>query len=181
MRHRRSNKRLQKTTVIIGVLGACRGVGVTHICILLAEYAAMHEGAWTALIEFNDHMDFQKMEEELYEEGRQYFSCHEVDYYGNCDKILYESVMKKGYSYIIIDFGESLIGKKQEMDICHKKLLIGSNTLWKRAVTQRKENFFVAQGWIYLENLCETELNYCPLLCFPNKKVQTIFEDILYY
>ena len=53
--------RIRQDDRTIGIIGQGRGTGVTHFCILLANYLSGVKRKKTAVLEWNTHHDFEKM------------------------------------------------------------------------------------------------------------------------
>ncbi len=191
-----------KPPMLIGIAGAKRGVGVTHISVLLGEYLEIEKGAKTAILEWNSHGDFEWMEAACSGKGEKVFSYRGVDYFGRVEENQLEDILAKGYSYIIFDLGEIKQKHKKIWEMCHKKVLVGNPALWKKGA------FFQMAGGLakekitllYLLNLSEDEfvsselhghngtkmefknkiihLGYCPFGKKPSKKMENLFEII---
>lgn len=172
----RKNKKFFSTkskhqTTIIGVVGAKRGVGVTHFCVLLAEYIALDKGSLVAVLECNNHGDFEWLEEK--------FSFHQVDYYGGITKDNLNEIIEKEYAYLILDFGEQLRGKQQMLALCQKKILIGVESWWKKTAMKEKESYFLSNGFSCFYNMSKNGIPFMRVNEEPNKKMRKLFDGIL--
>lgn len=173
------NSEKQKHGRIIGVVGTGRGVGVTHFCILLAEYIAIDKGSFVAILECNNHGDLKWMELNLYGEGTHFFSFHNVDYYTGVVMDNLDDILKKEYRYLILDFGEKLSGKEKLINLCQKKILLGVESWWKKDAMKEKQSYFSMEGFECFYNLSKQGIPYSRLNQVPTKRVQKVFERIL--
>ncbi|MDK2807437.1 MAG: hypothetical protein PWP24_168 [Clostridiales bacterium] len=167
----------QNETKIIGILGASRGVGVTHVCILLAEYLAIEKGAKVALIACNHHGDFTNLMYNLGAQGAFPFCHHYVDYY-NEDSDGLVSIKQNVYSYVVMDFGARLTGKSELFRSCDKKILLETKTLWKRGAAKWSKDFMEENEVICLCNFNTDSIAYTPISKRPEKKLRKIFDEI---
>ena len=58
---RKRNKCNTSSVIKVGVMGSARGVGTTHLAVMLANYYANGCGMKTCVVEFNDHKDYMRM------------------------------------------------------------------------------------------------------------------------
>lgn len=174
---------------VIGIAGAKRGVGTTHFSILLAEYLSIEKGAKTAILEYSRHGDFKRIKQA---EG---FSMKQTAYYDETEDKNIEKLLQEGFSFLILDLGEKIIGNRELLSKCHKKILVGTLSPWKR------EDFFrigksmaVHEGdWLLLSNMGEERLRkqyerllgmpiqrlpYCPLGKQPPKEVRRLLSEV---
>lgn len=100
--------------VMIAVAGASRRIGVTHNCIILANFLRK-KGYMVAIVELsrsepgspNGASHFKNIQN-FYDEkilDGQYFSMKGIDYYPEADLNKLSSVLGKTYNFIIVDFG----------------------------------------------------------------------------
>lgn len=174
-----ANNENQKSTKIIGIVGTNRGVGVTHVCIMLAEYLTMDKGSFVAILECNDHGDFKWMETNLFGKGEFPYSFHQVRYFAAVDMENLEETMKNKYAYLILDFGVQLKGKEKALSLCQKKILLGVESWWKIDAMNEKQSYFLAKSFQCLYNLSEQGIPYSPLNKGPGKKVKKILDEIV--
>ena len=121
---------------MIGVVGAGRGVGVTHLCVLMGNFLT---GAWqrrTALIEWNDHSDFERMERIcLAGKGRNcekpYFRVLGVDYFCCGDAKILAECIEKPYDEVIIDFGQLRDEIAAQFRCCQVRMTVLSFSEWQ--------------------------------------------------
>lgn len=92
--------------VMIAVAGASRRIGVTHNCIILANFLRK-KGYMVAIVELSGASHFKNIQD-FYDERMldgQYFSMKGVDFYPSADLDKLSSVLGKTYNFIIADFG----------------------------------------------------------------------------
>ena len=116
-----------------GILGTSHGAGATHYAILLANYLVSVCRLRCAVLEWNGHGDFERMERickgSVSEESC--FSVLNADYYKCSGPEELLSCMAEGYDQIIIDFGCDFLKQKIEFLRCDKKYVIGSLSEWQ--------------------------------------------------
>lgn len=152
-RRQKERSKLTPSWRTLGVIGAGRGVGVTHMVVWGANYLTGVKGETTAVLEWNDHRDFERMRQFcrgkiLAEaagrarignrtEGRQsasLFRILNVNYCGQADAVTLADCLLQDYCRILVDFGEMTEKNLAECARCDRKLVIGSLTEWKAGV-----------------------------------------------
>lgn len=102
---------------IIGIAGAGRGVGVTHLTLLTANYLQSVQRKKTAVLEWNSHEDFDRLGKIC--TGRlQDADCYQiqsVNYYPQADGSRLVECLEAGYQEILIDFGS--MGKQVHIEL----------------------------------------------------------------
>lgn len=131
IRQRRKKQEFQKESKKIALVGTKKGVGVTHVAILLAEFLNETVGANVAVIEMNHHGHMEKMEWEIFGYSRSVFSFHGVDYYKEMEYEKIGEVVQNSYEYLILDFGVQKKKNQEQIEQCDEKILIGSLNLWE--------------------------------------------------
>ncbi|MEG1458923.1 MAG: serine/threonine-protein kinase [Acetivibrio sp.] len=167
-----------KENKVIGLVGTKSGVGVTHTAILLAEYAAKQKQQKVVLAEYNLHEDFTRIEEVLYDRQEDSFMWKGVQYVKNVDKKNLEKIIAEN-KFVVIDFGENLVGKSQELNWCTRKILIGTHALWQEDSMQQKIKIFSEENWIHLYNFDESGIGYCSLSTLPDKDTQRVLKHMI--
>ena len=101
-----SNRKDNKTEVI-GIVGVGRGVGTTHLGLLLANYLQGVWGRKTAVLEWNNHGDFSRIRKQCtgQMEVKECFRIQKVDYYSQAESSQLMRCMETGYQEVVIDFG----------------------------------------------------------------------------
>ena len=116
-----------------GILGTSQGAGVTHYAILLANYLVGVCRYRCAVLEWNEHGDFERLERICGSATSENacFSILKVDYYKSSgpEELLY--CMAAGYDQIIIDFGYDFLKQKIEFLRCGRKYVIASLSEWQ--------------------------------------------------
>lgn len=125
---------------VIGLAGCGRGVGTSHLAISLANYLTGVKRKKTALLEWNDHGDFERIGRFAGKEWREtdqsrnkgeVFRIMEVDYYKMADPSVLSFCLGRDYHYIILDYGEATESSLCECARCDRKILVGSLNEWK--------------------------------------------------
>lgn len=134
----------------MGIIGAGRGAGVTHTAVWAANYLTGVRREKTAVLEWNDHRDFNRMRQ-FCRSGRQAavtgwarigkrtacdgaalpFQLLGADYYGQADARTLADCLSRSYRRILVDFGEFTETNLAECARCDRKLVIGSWAEWK--------------------------------------------------
>ena len=131
----------------IGIAGCGRGVGTSHLAISMANYLMGVKRKKTAVLEWNDHGDFARIERfagksgnrqerqrykmEQEENRRNVFSIMEVDYYKQADPSILSYCLGRDYRYLILDYGEAAQNSLNECARCDLKVLVGSLSEWR--------------------------------------------------
>lgn len=128
---RKSNK------IVIGLIGTHKGVGVTHLGIMLSNYLSKHKGFRVAYLEMNREDDIKYLLYALEEDmdklcEANHFSIFNTTYYKNVRDPELIEILNEDYEYFILDFGTDFNKNKNELLRCDVKLVIGSLTEWKR-------------------------------------------------
>ena len=143
---------------VIGIIGAGRGTGVTHLALWMANYLASSLQRRTAFIEWNGHGSLGGIEEIL---SRTYgrdvespdtrYTFFGVTYYKNGNSHVLAACMDGNYDEIIIDFGEMRPSVRAEWLRCTVKMVAGALNEWKLGafleLLAEEENR--RRGWIY--------------------------------
>ena len=143
---------------VIGITGAGRGTGVTHLSVLAANYLASFLQRKTAFIEWNDHGDISGMGRILsghagdiaWTNGYGY-RILEVAFHKHGNPQVLAACMDGSYDDIIIDFGEFRPAVRSEWLRCSVKIVTAALCEWKLEAFMElltKEEGRRA-GWIY--------------------------------
>lgn len=145
----------------IGIIGAGRHTGVTHLCVWLANYLTSAGHLKTAVLEWNDHGDFDEIRA-LCTDGKNNDSNKEinskmsfqllnVDYYPRADADVWIDCLNYGYQRIIIDFGEVTPDNLYDCVRCDQAIMVGSLTEWqlKSFLENLKMDERPGIGWRY--------------------------------
>ena len=150
------------TCRIIGVAGSAHGVGVTHFCISAANYLSSCLRKKTAVLEWNGHGDFEKMERACTgknAEGKD-FSVLDVSYFKDAGQEELVLCIESGYLYIVVDFGILTKEKQGEFLRCEKHVLVGSFSEWQEEefLVYMKHQKGTEKGWIYAVSFGSMEM-----------------------
>lgn len=147
-----------KTSVVIGLIGTHKGVGVTHTGIMLSNYISEKINGKTAFLECNENNDFRYLQmayESLDEsELTKRFNIYNVTYYMNVRDDEVTEILNEDYEYFILDLGTEFQASKKEFLRSDIKLIIGSLTEWKREYLMsffKSTNYYhLFEKWKYL-------------------------------
>lgn len=163
--------KVQNDTKKIALLGIKPGVGVTHTGILLGEFLKEKTGARVAVVEKNYHGDMESLGEMIYGCQEKVFTFRGVDYYSMSGA---EELKEKAltYDYLIMDFGTQKKKRGKELELCEKKVVIGTLNWW-----EWQEYIRVAE--YYKESMPDEDLTYvvslgnCKLLSRVEKRLHS--------
>lgn len=192
---------VHKTT--IGLVGTHRGVGVTHVGILLANSLRKSRGIAIAYIEMGEksHVKYlaEKCQSNTCIQGKdKSLQICKVSYYMSVNDTKLISILNEPYDCFILDFGSELKNNKNEFLRCHIKLVVGNLIEWKRI---ELENFVVRNreiagfhDWLYFivfgrkEDMAEVQkqldirlnsVGFEPELFCPSKEFINLCEKII--
>lgn len=121
----------------MGIIGACRSVGVTHLAVWTANYLTGARRERTAVLEWNCHGDFERMGKfcmgQYSREGKKQglYRILEVDYYARAGMEELAACLNEGYQYIIVDYGEITGQNLLDCARCDLKVIVGSLSEWQ--------------------------------------------------
>lgn len=116
----------------IGIVGAGRGTGVTHLAVWLANYLTAVRHEQTAVLEWNEHGDFLRMGE-FCTHSADFCRILDADYYADAGAEKLVWCLNEDYQRIILDFGENTQTHLQECARCDRKVIVGALTEWRAA------------------------------------------------
>lgn len=120
----------------IGMIGAGRHTGVTHLAVWMGNYLAGVRREKTAVLEWNAHGDFRRMEQFCADKhGKrlilQPFRILEVDYYADAGAKELADCINGDYRRILIDYGEITGESICECARCDRKVIVGALSEWQ--------------------------------------------------
>jgi len=113
-------------------MGIGRGVGTTHLTIMMGNYLANGLGKKVALLELNRNNTYSEIK--LMKCSKIRKACFEVngmDFYENISYEDIPKIMESNYNYLILDVSNNYILGKNEFLRSHKKIVVGSLSKWK--------------------------------------------------
>lgn len=128
----REEEKQEVNRVMVAVAGASGRIGVTHNCIVLANYLRKR-GYMVAIVEVNPSHDLWKIQN-FYEEKTfdgLYFSMKGIDYYPDADINKLGAVLGKTYNFIIADFGRYSECDRITFNKAEIKILICGSKPWE--------------------------------------------------
>lgn len=187
--------------ITIGVLGVERGVGVTHTCVMLAEYLSKKKKI--ALIELNDSLHFKEIAsitKEKKEIVKRNFIYNRVHYFWDISFGQFLSQYRENYEFLILDLGSyQNINDMDEFIRADIRLVIGHGMDWKvREIynfNHENKNYDPNNSWCYVlpfmdkrsikevksnisNRVFHLPYNINPFI--PNQDTKKIFEQILH-
>lgn len=133
---------------LMGIAGAGRGTGVTHLALKCANYLAGTRKKRVAVLEWNTNAHFSAILR-FYSSTRRIF---DVDYFACADRAVLAECLERNYEHMIVDFGEMKEESFCECVRCDRRLLVGAWTEWQTdaflqgiKVTKERE-----KSWEYL-------------------------------
>lgn len=154
-RRKKKEMVLEPKTRLIGVAGIGHSVGCTHFAVMLANYLAGFRRQKTALLEWNNSGDFERLEKVCTGMVRENGSYRvlDADYYKNAGAKDLAFALQNGYEDILMDFGAVEENMDAEFLRCDKQFIVGSFSEWQQ---ERFREFAAEQGragkksWKYL-------------------------------
>ena len=113
-------------------MGIGRGVGTTHLTIMIGNYLVNGLGKKVALLELNRNNSYTEIKNMKC--SNIYKTCFEVNGMDFYENILYEDIpkiMESNYNYLILDVSSHYILGRNEFLRSHKKIVVGSLSKWK--------------------------------------------------
>ena len=130
---------LGQETAVIGIMGLGRGVGTTHLSIMLGNYLANGLGKTVALLELNKNHTYMqitqikhiKCTEHAKSGTKSCFRLNGMDFYESISSEDIPQIMAANYNYVILDVSANYLLGKNEFLRSHKKFVVGSLSKWK--------------------------------------------------
>ncbi|MCD7907860.1 MAG: hypothetical protein LUH04_09330 [Clostridium sp.] len=132
---------------------------MTHLCVLMANYLTGAGQRRTAVIEWNDHGDFERMgkvcarrETVAGEKEENVFKALGVTYFGRGDARTFAGCMNGPYDDIIVDFGGATPAARAEWLRCQVRMTVVSFSEWQleEASGMMEQGGRTGGSWIYL-------------------------------
>ncbi len=139
----------------IGILGSCRGDGVTTLSIAMANYIAEVMSKKTAIIECNDYKSFDIMIDLLQGDREEnHYGIGKVNYFYGVDLNVFFATYASEYDFVVIDFGNSIKGFKDNILKLKHKIILGSVMPYKceyhQLVIKAIQNMMVVDDALHL-------------------------------
>lgn len=134
---------LERRARLIGIAGIGKSVGCTHFSIMLANYLAGYRRRKTAVLEWNQSGDFERLEKVCTGNAGVQKPCRilEADYYKNAGANELGRVLNREYEEILMDFGPLDETEENEFLRCEKRFIVVSFSEWQ----QEKLREFMAE------------------------------------
>lgn len=133
------NKKPDAEDVLIGLSGTHARIGVTHAMIVLANHLRKM-GYLVALVDKSQKPTFRSIQDSFdCEDQNEYFTLDGIDYYKEQEL---QKLKKKGYNFILIDYGEYLERDESYGD-CGIQIIIAGAKPW-----EVEKTFYVFQDTV---------------------------------
>ena len=144
-----STKNIQKiikNKKVIGVIGASRKMGVTHICLSIANFLQSALKQEVLYIELSEDSQLLPVvgEKQINFDGHMAFSYKKVTYVLACDVEEAISLIDSWKGHIVIDISDYTEKTNQVFCRCDKKIMIGSMKPW--CVKDTLEKYEILKG-----------------------------------
>lgn len=158
----------------IGVMGAGRGTGVTHLSVWMANYLTSVRRERTAVVEWNRHGDFARLGracgsveaagqnrddrdgagcdwEARQEPEADFFRVLDAEYFPDAGPEELALCLNEDYRRIIVDYGESTGESRLECARCDRKIVVGALSEWQAGafLDEVKRKAERDQSWSY--------------------------------
>lgn len=131
---------MPQSTCIIGVMGVGRGVGTTHLTIMMGNYLTNGLGKTVALLELNRNNTYSEIKRmKCSKISELCFEVNGMDFYEDVSYEDIPKIMANNYNYVILDISSNYILGRNEFLRSHKKIVVGSLSRWK---AQEYLNYF---------------------------------------
>ena len=153
---------------ITGIVGVSRGVGTTHLSLLLANYLQGVCARKTAVLEWNSHGDFRRFGKMCTgQSGEQdCFQIQKVDYYPQSEGSRLMKCEEEGYQEIVVDFGTIRDEAFVEFMRCNTIWIVVSFSEWQMEAFWEfagSKQFKEDKGWqffsVFGSEECRNEWN----------------------
>ncbi|MGN6715162.1 hypothetical protein [Anaerocolumna jejuensis] len=168
--------------LVIGIAGTHKGVGVTHLGLMLTSCISEGIGLSTAFLHWPDSRDICLLRNHFFSadegisgiknisgkegifrsehlfnsEQREEFTVSKASFYPGVGKESMAEILAQGYDCIVMDFGNAFKEHREEFLRCDKKIVVGSLTPWKRYCLEdfiaESEMITGSSDWIYVIN-----------------------------
>lgn len=130
----RTDKTDGKRQLRIGVMGAAKGIGTTHLALMLACYYSGGCGLKTAIIESGKN-DYMKIcgETSTKAEDIRHFTYKHIDFNSCRTSEEIADCLSKSYEVAIMDMYSGAQGALEEFKRCDVRIVVGATAVWKTA------------------------------------------------
>lgn len=118
----------QKT--VIGIVGVADGVGVTHLCLALAQYCARHKLQQTAVIELSGKHALAQMNTTKQEKR---FQIGRITCFPDVRDNEMADLLNERYQIYLLDMGSDFYRVRQEFLRCDIRIVVGDLNPWKKS------------------------------------------------
>ncbi len=131
----RKNESKKRGFRTVGIMGAVKGCGSTHITLMVADMIKKKEGGRIACVDLSGGSDyFFVCKAEDGDTVGEKLVFKDIGYYPKGNEQLLLKLINEDYDHIIIDFGNRSRVAKKEFMLCDVKLLVGLTSDWRLPV-----------------------------------------------
>lgn len=132
---------------------------MTHLCVLTANYLTSVKQRRTAVIEWNGHGDFERIERicrrrerTVEKKKKSVFKALGVTYYKQGEACTLAGCMDGTFDEIVIDFGEATRDSQREWQRCQVKMVTAALGEWQleEAFGMMEQGERQGKSWVYL-------------------------------
>lgn len=133
-RVKKADKGAAKRQLRIGVMGAAKGIGTTHLALMLACYYSGGCGLKTAIIESGKN-DYMKIccETGTKLEDIRHFTYKHIDFNSCRMSKQIADCLSKSYEAVIMDLYSGAQGALEEFKRCDVRIVVVATAVWKMA------------------------------------------------
>ncbi len=131
-------KRAGKRQLRIGVMGAAKGIGTTHLALMLACYCSGGCGLKTAIIESGKN-DYMKIcgETSIRVDDIRHFTYKDINFNSCQTPEEVADCLSKNYEVVIMDMYSGAQGALEEFKRCDVRIVVAATAVWKSAEVRR--------------------------------------------
>lgn len=120
--------------MVLGVTACCPGCGATHFAIALGNYYSGFYQKRTAVLEWNQSGDLERMQRSLGIKGeKEFFVYRGIHFYKGVLPETFLQIQDQGYECMVLDFGRDREQNYREWSRCQRLVSMVSLTAWKRS------------------------------------------------
>lgn len=147
---------------VVGIMGVCRGVGTTHLTLLLANCMTNGIKVKTAVVEYNDHNHYLGILKEsgIHRENISEFTYGGIDFYRNVREEQLSELIVCGYDMVIIDMQYGQKDAMREFLRCDLRVVVSGLNLWQTGAlkTFLKNERLSPSLYVCASHSCNSEL-----------------------
>lgn len=157
------NKKVANPNIVVGVMGEAAGLGVTHLSLALANYAAKYLKRNVALLEFGERGTFASLlgqaDEEVHQDG--------ITYFPDVTPRKLGQICNMDFDCMVLDLGRDSADARDELMRCKCKLVVGSLSPWRKSeyygfIERMRANVGSLERFVFLTSFEDKiEIKHC--------------------